>query len=565
MTEVTDNEKAMSGKSKSDVPKALMRAFALVSPLLLIAPAAGCSDKVSDSPNISYGESETNPGAISDNANSGFIADQKAGQSIRFAVTHVEAATNKTTEFIPGNNWDYLDDLVYDSIRLTASSNSEKPLQGVNWRAMWASPYVGGNVSDYVSITKLTSDGLTAQVNIVKPFANEILLTAVSAENENVTGSASLKYVRRVSDLLPRIGAENGTDDYINFDSENAFVFSCSAIMSAGTLSPAVTYKYYAKFTSAFSDNADNYIEINRSMTGAEWLAFLTEHAKDGSAIDELLASENGNDGRVSLYCTATVSYGGKAYQFITSEPIIPRFGMTEELITSVTELSLTDVNGSTSEIEISGGTGEYTIEVSESLRDSVTATLNGNVLTLAYHYTEEVSGTIKITSGDQTVTITVELKNPDVVCLTGDTLITLANGSAKRIDQIEYTDKILAIDPETGEFCSTSVTYTDAKINKSYNHYDRFEFDDGTVVTVVHRHRFYNVEDQRMIHLDAFSLGDRAYKIDGTCPRLISAIEHYEEKETMHYTIFTEKQNYFANGLLSGNRFTKNIAKGVN
>ena len=32
-----------------------------------------------------------------------------------------------------------------------------------------------------------------------------------------------------------------------------------------------------------------------------------------------------------------------------------------------------------------------------------------------------------------------------------------------------------------------------------------------------------------------------------------------------MHYTIFTEKQNYFANGLLSGNRFTKNIAKGVN
>lgn len=508
MTEVTDNEKAMSGKSKSDVPKALMRAFALVSPLLLIAPAAGCSDKVSDSPNISYGESETNPGAISDNANSGFIADQKAGQSIRFAVTHVEAATNKTTEFIPGNNWDYLDDLVYDSIRLTASSNSEKPLQGVNWRAMWASPYVGGNVSDYVSITKLTSDGLTAQVNIVKPFANEILLTAVSAENENVTGSASLKYVRRVSDLLPRIGAENGTDDYINFDSENAFVFSCSAIMSA---------------------------------------------------------CQHGNDGRVSLYCTATVSYGGKAYQFITSEPIIPRFGMTEELITSVTELSLTDVNGSTSEIEISGGTGEYTIEVSESLRDSVTATLNGNVLTLAYHYTEEVSGTIKITSGDQTVTITVELKNPDVVCLTGDTLITLANGSAKRIDQIEYTDKILAIDPETGEFCSTSVTYTDAKMNKSYNHYDRFEFDDGTVVTVVHRHRFYNVEDQRMIHLDAFSLGDRAYKIDGTCPRLISAIEHYEEKETMHYTIFTEKQNYFANGLLSGNRFTKNIAKGVN
>ena len=171
----------------------------------------------------------------------------------------------------------------------------------------------------------------------------------------------------------------------------------------------------------------------------------------------------------------------------------------------------------------------------------------------LAYHYTEEVSGTVKITSGDQSVTITVELKSPDVVCLTGDTLITLADGSAKRIDQIEYTDKILAIDPETGEFCSTSVTYTDAKMNKSYNHYDRFEFDDGTVITVVHRHRFYNVEDQRMIHLDAFSLGDRAYKIDGTCPRLISAIEHYEEKETMHYDVSGKKWNISAYYLYRG------------
>ena len=125
---MTENKQS-SGAAKN---KTILRALTLVTPLLLIAPAAGCSDKISDSPNISHGEIETNPGAISDNANSGFIADQKVGQAIRFAVTHVEAAADTTTEFVPGNNWDYLDDLVYDSIRLTASSNSEKPLQGVN-------------------------------------------------------------------------------------------------------------------------------------------------------------------------------------------------------------------------------------------------------------------------------------------------------------------------------------------------------------------------------------------------------------------------------------------------
>jgi len=171
------------------------------------------------------------------------------------------------------------------------------------------------------------------------------------------------------------------------------------------------------------------------------------------------------------------------------------------------------------------------------------------------------VSGTIKITSGSQTVTITVTLKYPDVTCLTGDTLITMADGTQKRIDEITYQDKVLAIDPETGKLCATGITYTDAKEHKVYNHYDKFEFDDGTVLTVVHRHRFYNCEDEKMIHIDTFTEGDRAYKIDGTMPKLVFMKEHFEEKETPHYTIFTEKQNYFANGLLSGNHFTKPIS----
>ena len=67
---MTENKQS-SGAAKN---KTILRALTLVTPLLLIAPAAGCSDKISDSPNISHGEIETNPGAISDNANSGFIA-----------------------------------------------------------------------------------------------------------------------------------------------------------------------------------------------------------------------------------------------------------------------------------------------------------------------------------------------------------------------------------------------------------------------------------------------------------------------------------------------------------
>lgn len=75
---MTENKQQSSGAAKN---KSVLRALTLITPLLLIAPAAGCSDKISDSPNISHGEIKTDSGAISDNANSGFIADQKVGQA----------------------------------------------------------------------------------------------------------------------------------------------------------------------------------------------------------------------------------------------------------------------------------------------------------------------------------------------------------------------------------------------------------------------------------------------------------------------------------------------------
>ena len=145
-----------------------------------------------------------------------------------------------------------------------------------------------------------------------------------------------------------------------------------------------------------------------------------------------------------------------------------------------------------------------------------------------------------------------------DMYCLTGDTLITLADGSSKRIDQLTLDDKVLSYNPETLQLEQDEIIYTDAAENKSFIEYDKWTFEDGSIIKTVHRHRFYNVEHQAMVSMDEWKIGEHAITIDG---KKIALIVHETiTEEVRHYTIFTKNQNYFANRLLSGNRYTKSL-----
>lgn len=211
-----------------------------------------------------------------------------------------------------------------------------------------------------------------------------------------------------------------------------------------------------------------------------------------------------------------------------------------------------------------SGGTGEYTWGTnSEYVQLSATAGSEITVSLSVPSSNENRSGTITCTSGSQTVEIPAEMSyHEEQVCLTGDTLITMFNGSTKRIDEIKIGDEILSFNTRTGLLEKDIVRYSDSDQIKTYDHYDKYTFDDGTVIKVVHRHRFYNADFHKMVHMDSWEIGERAFKQNGTTPKLIKKEEGIME-ETRHYTIFTKNQNYFANGLLAGNRFTKTITKG--
>ena len=156
--------------------------------------------------------------------------------------------------------------------------------------------------------------------------------------------------------------------------------------------------------------------------------------------------------------------------------------------------------------------------------------------------------------------------------CLTPDTLIDVEEidekgkkrRRRKKLKDIKVGDKVICINPKTLELDIDTVVECDGTMNKKHTCYDNWYFSDGTIITTVHRHRFYNVENNKFMYMDEWNIGNHGLNINNEKIELIKH-EHIEE-EINHCTLFTEKyNNYFANGLLSGNRHSKEIIKNHN
>lgn len=126
-------------------------------------------------------------------------------------------------------------------------------------------------------------------------------------------------------------------------------------------------------------------------------------------------------------------------------------------------------------------------------------------------------------------------------------------------LKDIKVGDKVICINPNTLKLDIDIVTECDSSFIKRHNCYDKWYFEDDIVITTVHRHRFYNVENKSFMYMDKWNIGEHGINIDGNKVKFIKH-EHIE-KEIVHVTLFTKKyNNYFANGMLSGNRRSKKI-----
>lgn len=235
--------------------------------------------------------------------------------------------------------------------------------------------------------------------------------------------------------------------------------------------------------------------------------------------------------------------------------------------VTFASNFSYSNVSNYSQSAEITSDTGKSALLKASSTPGTVwenvtTLTISGNgeSSNATVYYTMNGESGAWDCMSNETLTLTGDttVDSADFACLTGDALITLADGTQKRIDELTLSDKVLSYNPSTMQLEADEITYTDSKEDKSFTEYTRYIFSDNTEIKTVHRHRFYNMERQAMTYMDEWKIGEHAIKQDGTVVELISS--ELIKEIVKHYTIFTKNQNYFANGLLSGNRHTESM-----
>ena len=149
--------------------------------------------------------------------------------------------------------------------------------------------------------------------------------------------------------------------------------------------------------------------------------------------------------------------------------------------------------------------------------------------------------------------------------CLTPDTLITLADGSVKRADELEDTDKLLVWDFDSG-------CLTDAPITFFHRVFEeapvlRVSFSDGTEVGVVLEHVFFDMTEKRFVAInraeqEAELLGHSFAKLEnGRITEVVLTGIREDGVTDSYYSPVSEAHfNCFANGMLNISGFMKGL-----
>lgn len=142
--------------------------------------------------------------------------------------------------------------------------------------------------------------------------------------------------------------------------------------------------------------------------------------------------------------------------------------------------------------------------------------------------------------------------------CVTPDTLVTLADGTQKRIDEVTYSDKLLVWDFFNGEYAEKDVALL---VNHGEAEYEviNLEFSDNTVLRIIGDHGVFDYDANQYVFITADNysdyIGHRFVKqnLDGGY-EIITLVDGYLTQEvTSAYSITSSgAYNVFASGMLT-------------
>lgn len=186
-----------------------------------------------------------------------------------------------------------------------------------------------------------------------------------------------------------------------------------------------------------------------------------------------------------------------------------------------------------------------YSPFIPEASNHSAPITIIGKENTASFYW----NNVYKI-SGDCSIVL-------NYMCLIAGTLITLSNGTTKKVEDITYDDELLVWDFFNG--CFTSAKPRWIKIKQTSPVYNKLTFSNGATLGLVGEggtqgyHRIYNKQAGLFTHtgVPETPIGTITFAEDETEPVLIK--QELINEEVDYYNIITDKHfNLFANGILT-------------
>ena len=211
------------------------------------------------------------------------------------------------------------------------------------------------------------------------------------------------------------------------------------------------------------------------------------------------------------------------------------------------------------------GDTITVTVSFSESNNKTLTVKdTSGNTI-----LSKSANGTYTFTMPASDVTISGSSEGSGGGCVTGDTLITLADGTQKRIDQLTSSDELLVWNFFEGKYAKVPAALI---INHGTGNWNviTLTFDDGTVVKAVSAHAFFDVDanDFVMITPENASeyIGHSFVKANGDTYESVTLISaDVTEEFTSSYSIVsTYHYNFIADGMFSLTNLVPALIDGI-
>jgi hypothetical protein len=289
------------------------------------------------------------------------------------------------------------------------------------------------------------------------------------------------------------------------------------------------------------------------------------------------------NTAKYSAAFTPTVTYGvdADAKLFLDSNtPLLDAMshtitnnGVTESTSFPVVPASITITNVSVG-FNSKAATVDFTSTVSQAETASVlfewfggagysgpyTLTVNPGVNT----YTSPMLGLsgsgsdftteITIASGVNACTSNIYTGAWSVICLVEGTMVTMADGSHKAIENIGYNDLLRVWNFDLGEFSEALPVFV--KQEETHAEHFRFTFSDGTVLRTVGHHVFNKQAGEfTMLVRDTTPVGTITFNELGEEVTLIS--KETIQEPVKFYNVWTQYHlNLFADSILTSNRF---------